>query len=258
MLPGLVSVTFRKKSPTQILDLLSRTQLKCIEWGGDVHVPPGDVATARLVGDATRTAGLAVAAYGSYYRCVDKSGNPEDFTPILATAAALGAPQIRVWAGQLPSAASPQNHSTADHLKLVAHHLRLACQMAADRGIRIVTEWHADTLTDTLDSANSLFAAVNHPNLHTYWQPRTRMPAAHSLAELKQLTLPIAGIHVFHWDEVTGERYPLSPGRPTWQTYLPELRKRITPATPALLEFVRDESDESLLVDAQELCSWPA
>jgi 3-dehydroshikimate dehydratase len=253
MLPVLVSVTFRKKSPTQILHLLARTRLACIEWGGDVHVPPGDIATARLVGDATRTAGLSIAAYGSYYRCVNQNDTTENFTPILAAAAALGAPQIRVWAGQKSSASS-----TPDHQNLVAHHLRLACQMAADRGIRIVTEWHADTLTDTLASTEALFSAVNHPNLYTYWQPRTRMPAAHSLDQLTRLTLPLAGIHVFHWDEKTGERYLLAPGRSTWQTYLPELRKRITSTTPALLEFVRDESDESLLADAEELCSWQA
>ncbi|MEL7086971.1 MAG: hypothetical protein AAGL98_00775 [Planctomycetota bacterium] len=66
ILPGLVSVTFRKLTPTQICELAADAGLQGIEWGGDVHVPAGDVGAAKAVAALTRARGLAVAAYGSY------------------------------------------------------------------------------------------------------------------------------------------------------------------------------------------------
>ena len=65
---GLVSVSFRSLPPEEIVRLAAGCGLGAIEWGGDVHVPPGDIANAARVGEMTRAAGLAVSSYGSYYR----------------------------------------------------------------------------------------------------------------------------------------------------------------------------------------------
>ena len=46
---GLVSITFREKSPEEIVGLVVEAGLDGIEWGGDVHVPHGDLAKAREV-----------------------------------------------------------------------------------------------------------------------------------------------------------------------------------------------------------------
>ena len=59
---GLVSVTFRKLSPAEIVDLVRQAGLNCIEWGGDIHVPHGDCVRAREVRQRTLAAGLTVAA----------------------------------------------------------------------------------------------------------------------------------------------------------------------------------------------------
>ena len=40
---GLVSVTFRDKTPAEIVSEVKKAGLDAIEWGGDVHVPHGDV-----------------------------------------------------------------------------------------------------------------------------------------------------------------------------------------------------------------------
>jgi 3-dehydroshikimate dehydratase len=42
--PGLVSVTFRKLTPVEVAGLVKKGGLKSIEWGGDIHVPHGDLA----------------------------------------------------------------------------------------------------------------------------------------------------------------------------------------------------------------------
>ena len=65
---GLVSASFRALAPGEIVDLVAQAGLAGIEWGGDVHVPHGDVACAREVYRRTVDAGLTVCSYGSYYR----------------------------------------------------------------------------------------------------------------------------------------------------------------------------------------------
>ena len=65
---GLVSITFRRLSPREIVKLVKKSGLEGIEWGGDVHVPHGDLSVAREVATMTQEEGLVVAAYGSYYR----------------------------------------------------------------------------------------------------------------------------------------------------------------------------------------------
>ena len=83
---GLVSVTFRALSAGEIVDLVARAGLTGIEWGGDVHVPHGDVACAREVYQRTVDAGLTVCSYGSYYRV--GSGEPPAFEAVIESALA--------------------------------------------------------------------------------------------------------------------------------------------------------------------------
>ena len=64
MKTGLVSVSFRNLTADAIIDLAAGCGLQCIEWGGDVHVPPGNISLAQAVGDATRAKGLEVACGG--------------------------------------------------------------------------------------------------------------------------------------------------------------------------------------------------
>ena len=57
---GLVSISFREERPETILREAADAGLSGIEWGGDVHVPPGDLDTARSVARLTAGAGLQV------------------------------------------------------------------------------------------------------------------------------------------------------------------------------------------------------
>src|SRR5262245_17804648 len=66
---GLCSVTLRACSIDEVVAVAVGAGLECIEWGGDVHVPPGDLEAARRARSATSAAGLRVASYGSYWRC---------------------------------------------------------------------------------------------------------------------------------------------------------------------------------------------
>ena len=65
---GLVSITFRDLSPEEVVQVAVENGLEGIEWGGDVHVPHGNLAVAKKVARQTAEGGLKVASYGSYYR----------------------------------------------------------------------------------------------------------------------------------------------------------------------------------------------
>ena len=77
---GLTSVTFRALSISKIVQLAAAAGLDGIEWGGDIHVPAGDIQSAVFALQETEKAGLEVLSYGSYYHGLPE----EDFSPVLA------------------------------------------------------------------------------------------------------------------------------------------------------------------------------
>ena len=62
---GLVSITFRKKSPEEVVALVCDAGLDAIEWGGDIHAPHGDLAKAREIREMCDSRGIAIPSYGS-------------------------------------------------------------------------------------------------------------------------------------------------------------------------------------------------
>jgi 3-dehydroshikimate dehydratase len=250
LIPGLVSVTLRSLPPQEIIALAVKAGMKAIEWGGDVHVPPGDVAAASEIGRLTREAGLTVASYGSYYRLGTQDPSASSFSQLLDCAVALGAPTIRVWAGGKSSAQmSPQERSAviADALLIV--------ELAAERGISISLEYHAGTLTDTRDSVRRLMEEMVHPNIEFLWQPAHGETVEQGSERLRDVLPRLRHVHVFHWWPTSYERQPLTMGEDRWPHYLAILRTK-GKNVPCLMEFVRDDSKEQFLDDAATLHKW--
>ncbi len=250
---GLVSITFRQLTAVQIIDLVVQAGLSGIEWGGDVHVPHGDQACARRVCQQTHRAGLHVAAYGSYYRVGHAESGP--FEAVLASAVALGAPVIRVWAGK-------QGAATADEAywnTVVQDSLRIA-DLAASEGIRVAYEFHRNTLTDSYTAAQHLLVRAAHPNLFSYWQPPWHTTVAENLAGIAALAPWLHHVHVFHWRWQDGERLPLAVGEADWLAYLSQIQtidsKNAGDKRFAMLEFVAGDTPAQFLHDAQRLQQW--
>lgn len=249
---GLVSITFRKLSVEEVVDLAHSAGVEGIEWGGDVHVPPGDMARAREVRRLTEDAGLMVSAYGSYYRLRPDQDEDHPFEAVLATAVGLGAPVIRVWAGDQPSTAV----DTAGRAGIVEQSRRIA-DLAAAQGIAIAYEYHGNTLTDALDSALDLLRAVDHPNVSTFWQPPNGRPPEENRAGLDAVAPYVTNIHCFHWWPTSKDRHPLADGEANWNLYLDRIA-----ALPGdrfvSIEFVKDDAPEQFLQDAATLKRWLA
>lgn len=237
IIPGLCSVTFRKLSFTEIIALVKQSGLAGLEWGGDIHVPHGDIARAKEVRQQTLAAGLKVLSYGSYYRV---SGD-KPFEPVLDSAITLGAPVIRVWAGGAGSAqATPEQRAA-----VVADSRRIA-ELAAKAGIKVAYEFHNGTLTDTDESAQQLLREVSHPNIYTLWQPWTDRDAAGNLASLRGVLPRLAHLHIYHW---TTERRPLAEGAENLRRYFQALPGDFA----ACLEFVQNDDPQNFLRDAATL-----
>lgn len=239
---GLTSVTFRKKEIDEIVDLARQAHLDGIEWGGDIHVPAGDVQAALHAARATADAGLSVLSYGSYFH----GDEGEDFTPVLECAKALGAPMIRIWAGRFPY----EECSCEEFSRCVAA-FQKAADMAAKEGITIGFEYHRGTLTQTRGGADALLNAVARENVSCYWQPNPDISLEEQLLEIDTLLPRLSTVHVFYW---TGNnvRHPLAEGLPLWEQYVKHLDKTGAPRA-LILEFVEGDSPEAFLRDAATL-----
>ena len=243
LMSGMVSVTFRALAPDAIMALVRQAGLGAIEWGGDVHVPPGHHDLAAAVRGASEAAGIRIVSYGSYYRV--GHDDPAAFEPVLDTAARLGAPMLRVWAGRVGSAQADE----AQRARVILD-LRRIARLAATRGVTVSTEYHANTLTDTCESALQLLDAAGEPNLRTHWQPVPQRSDAQNLVELTCLLPHLGHLHAFHL--VGRERRPLAEARDAWKAYL-AVAARSGRDHAVLLEFVADDDPARFLEEAGTL-----
>ncbi len=244
---GLVSITFRNKTPLEICDLCVRAGLKAIEWGGDVHVPHGNVEAAESVRRMCAERDIEICAYGSYFRVGD---DISEFRKCIDSAEALGAPLIRVWCGRKGTA-----DADADYRAFIIGQLREICAEAEKHGISVAPEFHGGTLTDDLGSVVDIMEKTRDiPNIRFYWQPRWDWSEDMRLAALRTVLPRLAYIHTFTWEHTPDiVRLELSEGAEMWKKAL-----ALAPDAHALIEFVKNDSDESLLRDAACLNEWIA
>ncbi|MFB9906734.1 sugar phosphate isomerase/epimerase family protein [Allokutzneria oryzae] len=249
IIPGLVSVTFRHLDVPRVIELVTEAGLSAVEWGGDVHVPSGDVETARLVREQCASAGISIAGYGSYYRA--GASDPSEVDRALRTAVALGAPRIRVWAGTWGS-----KRITPGKRAEVLAALRLCAQAAEAEGLQVALEFHRNTLTDTVESTQAVLAEIGMPNVASYWQPRGAQDVEEAVDEVRSLLPNLPTVHVFSWGAGWGDnRLPLGERADLWEAVLPELAGDEVDRY-ALLEFVPDDHPAAFRRDAGTLLGW--
>jgi sugar phosphate isomerase/epimerase len=244
---GLVSVSFRNLNPIQIIDQCLRAGIEGIEWGGDAHVPHGDLKSAQQVARRCQDNGLQVASYGSYYRA-GQATDPEMPSPeaVVETAAALGAPVIRVWAGS----GNHEQLSPAERERVYEDLIHIS-ELAARSGIDVAMEYHVQTLTETMEGADEVLEQITASNFHTFWQPHPLQDNHYRLESLQRVLHRLSHVHVYNWSK-DWERYPLADAMEHWEQWLrlanPEGGTRY-----ALLEFFKDDSLEQFYEDAQTL-----
>ncbi len=237
---GLVSITFRNLEPRQIVKLAARTGLDGIEWGGDIHVPHGDVQRARDVYQMTVDAGLSVLSYGSYYRIGEKDA--DSFEAVLETAGELHTNMIRVWAGRYGS-----SEACATYREQVVNDSQRIAELACARDMTLAYEYHPGTLTDTDESVVRLLKETAHPCMKTYWQIfDDRNPDA----SLKVILPWLANVHVFYRRE--RQHLMLWEGAWLWRRLMSVIHSTGRDHA-VLIEFVKDGSLDMFMRDAETL-----
>lgn len=240
---GIVSVTFKKLQPEEVVQLTAEVGLGAIEWSGDAHVPAGDENTAARVIKLTKGASLKVSAYGSYFRAGAYEKPEIEIDKVIHSAVILECPLIRIWAGQLASSEANEMYR-----QKVIEQGRLLAWKAQAQGICVAWEYHRNTLTDTVESARRLITEV--PEIGCYWQPTADFSLAEQISSIKNILSVLANVHVFHWKN--HERLPLQDGISEWQKYFVELGKALGDRY-ASLEFVRADDIQQFKQDAAVL-----
>ncbi len=243
---GLCSVTLRALDPAQVLAVAQSAGLRRVEWGTDVHAPVDGTDLPGLA-TATGAAGLTVASYGTYWRAGVSSR--DELPGLVAAASRLGAPRLRVWAGALGT-------ETADdgYRERVVADLREACTVAAEAGLQVATEFHPNTLTDSVDATLELIERVGDDRLRTYWQPRLDEQASSAVDGLARLLPMVVAVHVFSWWP-GATRLPLADRAHLWQGAL-DLLCATTAPLDLLLEFVPDDDPALLARETRVLQHW--
>ena len=237
---GLTSVTFRDKTVDEILSFAKKSNIDGIEWGGDIHVPPGDIEQATLVGEKTRQAGLRVFSYGSYFFL----GSAMDIQPILETAKALGTDRVRIWAGKTAS-----SKLALEERKEYVQEAKRIAELASSYGIELCFEYHRNSLTDCLESAKNLIEEIDRKNVLLYWQPNPEIGESEKLKEIATLQDYVRTIHCFYWTGIN-TRHLIEEGWQYWQTYLEAFTNK---DIPLILEFCLDDSFENAERDLKTL-----
>jgi len=237
---GLVSVSFRKLSPQEILTAAAKAGLKWIEWGSDVHAPYHDAARLAEIAGLQKAAGIGCCAYGTYFRL--GIHDPEELHGYIRAAKILGTHILRLWCGDR----SPTEYTPEDLDRLYGQ-CRQAAKIAENAGVNLCMECHNWTLTETAESAHALMQAVNSPAFQMYYQPNQYKSVEENIRYAKLLAPYTVNIHIFNWQG--DAKFPLAEGLAPWREYL----SCFTGHHKLLLEFMPDGRIESLPTEAAAL-----
>lgn len=237
---GLVSISFRKYSPKEILCAAVNSGLEFIEWGSDVHAPANDIQNLKNIAKMQKEYNIACSSYGTYFRLGETP--LEELPDYINAAKLLNTDILRLWCGTKASA----DYSDEEKRKLILQ-CKSAAKIAEKSDVKLCMECHNGTLTDTVNSASELMNEVNSPSFKMYWQPNQYKSFEENCGYAEKIAPYTEHLHVFNWLEEN--RYPLALGISAWKKYLSYFNNDKT----LLLEFMPDDKIESLNAETEAL-----
>ena len=241
---GLVSISFRKHTPEEIVKAVKNAGLTCIEWGSDVHAPSRDIERLREIAALQEEYGVTCSSYGTYFRL---GATPLTELPdYIAAAKILGTKILRLWGGTKKG-----EDMTTEELADFTDTCKRAAAMAEEAGVILCLECHMLSITETPDYAVALMEEVNSPAFRLYWQPFQWLDSEGSLAVAKAYAPFAEHVHVFNWQspKMAPAKLPLAEAVEDWRAYLSVL----PPPRTLLLEFMPDDRLETLPAEAEAL-----
>lgn len=238
---GFTTVTFRKKSRREVCEIAQKNDVKCIEWGGDVHLPPDDEMALQEVISLQKEFGLTAISYGSYYRL--GAENYSLWEQIVNTADKIGAKIIRIWQGDCSS-----QTISKEKMQAMVNETKKLADIADKKGLTVAFEFHKNTNNDNGKSAVAFLKSVHKHNVKTYWQP---FSTDGDTENLKAVLPYLVCVHIFEWTE-KGHRYSLKHGVAKWCAFLKIIENSDTEPY-LIMEFVKHDSRHQFAKDVKIL-----
>lgn len=241
---GLCSVTFRKKTAEEVVDLAGKAGIRFIEWGGDVHVKSLD--DAKKVKALCDEAGIMISSYGSYFNCAvyDES----KWIDTCEIARKMGAASIRVWLGKKDS-----EKTSKTEYKILLENTERMCDIASEYGLLICPECHGKTYNNNTDAILRFREDLKKNNFRTYFQSRYfRME--YDLDRINRTYDFTENVHVSYRDLKREQFF-----RKKDKSYLDTLLKRFREkefSGIVMVEFVSGNSEKQFFEDINKLKSY--
>ena len=237
---GLCSVSFRDKTPEEILSAMKESELSYIEWGSDVHAPKDDTENLKSIISLQKKYDIKCSSYGTYFY-LGKTAIDEIFGYINA-AKMLGTDVLRVWCGNRNS-----EEYTEEEKQTFFKECKQISKIAEQNSVTLCMECHDGTYTNRPEAALELMLTVNSENFRMYWQPDRLKEFNENISYAKMIAPYTEHIHIFNW---RGEKkYSLYNGIDDWKSYLNCFSGEHT----LLLEFMPDNNIKSLKSEAEAL-----
>ncbi len=237
---GLCSVSFRGEPPESILANMQKAGIFAIEWGSDVHAPQENREQLHKIARLQQEYGIRCCSYGTYFRL---GVMPMDaLLSYIEAAKMLGTNTLRLWCGNKNSEEYAESEKTA-----LFDACKEAAAIAEKHGVVLCMECHANSYTNTKESAYALMQAVASDRFRMYWQPNSFASFAENTAYAKRIADYTEHIHVFHWQKE--RKLSMCEGKDCWKEYL----SCFDGVRMLLLEFMPDDRLESLKTEAEAL-----
>lgn len=237
---GLVSISFRDKSPEEILSAMKNAGLSYIEWGSDIHAPFNDLGKVKEVCELQKKYKIECCSYGTYFRLGETP--IEELELYIKAAKLLGTNILRLWCGNKDS----KNYSEDEREKLFSV-CRKAAEIATKNDVVLCLECHNKTYTQYLSGAIEVMEYVNSPSFRMYWQPNQFREFDENMEYAEKISSYIEHIHVFKWRGQ--KKYSLNEGIGEWKEFI----SCFSGDHCLLLEFMPDNNIKSLEHEAAAL-----
>ena len=237
---GLVSISFRKHTPREILLAMRSADLRYIEWGSDIHAPANDLKKIGEVARLQAEYGIECSSYGTYFRLGETPIS--ELPSYIAAAKILGTSLLRLWCGTKSGA-----ETTEEEKEKLFSACKEAAEIAEREEVTLALECHVKTFTERPEDALLLMKEINSPHLQMYWQPNQFRREEENLASAKMLSPYVRVVHVFNWERE--QKKPLCEAVEIWKKYL----SCFDGSQKLLLEFMPSGRLDELSAEAHSL-----
>ena len=241
---GLCSVTFRKKSVTEVIDIAKKAGIGYIEWGGDIHIKT--IEDARKVKVLCDKAGIKISSYGSYFNSTES--DYIKWKEICEIAKEMDASSVRIWLGKKDS----EKTSHSEYLTLIEN-TKIMCDIAAEYGLIVSPECHDNTFNNNTDAILRFRKDLQRENFKTYFQSRYfRMK--YDIDRIDRTFDFILNVHISYRD-LKKEQMFKKKNRHYIDTLLNKLKNKSFDGI-VMVEFVDFDSRNAFYIDIRKLKSY--